>query len=728
MHDTAIDPMAHASAEEPDVKALQEQYQRAWTQNPHWLADIARAEDIRYQRWPGQSEDGLKHQELLPEGHLARPYDRAPDCRVPLVDGTINELVDLEYGAFWAARVNIKPIHTTKLTAQQVAEWRAMISWIIHGPLKRNLSDLVEFAAQMTWTIGKTFLHPSWRAVNGLRMEYLTLEQILQFAMAAPEDSAFAQLPELIANEDYEETAVELFQQFYPHIKKTKARQVVRDLRSEGKAEFPVPEVVENSPALSVLIPGVDIIYPVETTEVQRGRAFFVRAFMSEADLLSMKNSPDPEERWDGGFVDACIKYTKGAVSDNSDIEQTRRDENAELIEVVHAYVRGVDDSGVAGVWCTVFSPHLNRKGATGYGEEPMYGKHYLLDYAHGEYPLILKQTEVVGRNPDDARGVSSVLATQQMQLKRQRDACAIFAEMNTTPPLLKKGTRASKLPPELGPLGIINVSTEGEWSKMDLAGEPKMALIIEEKVRAESKEYYGIPMIDAPLSAGQQRRQRFVNRSMIVWGEVLKQLSILTYQNLSPEELQEMLGKAPLLTVDMLKKQNLILWFDVRSMDNEWVKELIGQIIQLLQVDTGGVVDRAKLMTILLSYLDPTLADEVTTDQAGAAQAVFDKVRNDVMAIMDGNQPPLTQNDPTAAMKLQFVQQIIGSNMNYQLLLNERSPQFNPMLAKNMETYMQNLQHNHQEMVTSKMQGRLGVSNVGQSPIGQGSGVPAGR
>lgn len=709
MNDTATDSLAH-TADTPDIDALLEEYNRAWTQNPSWLADLAIAEDIRYTRWAGQSSDGLKHQEILPEGQRAKPYDLAPDCRVPLADETINALVDLEYAAFWSARINVKPNHVSRLTAQQMAEWRAIVSWIIHGPLKESLIDTVEFAAQLTWSIGHCFLHPAWRKANGLRLQSLKLDQILQLAQTAPEDSILQTVPALVMDPEMEQVAVELFQQLYPHISVKRARQVVRDLRNEGEAYFPVPEVVENRPELSVLIPGIDLLAPVEMTDVQKSRIWFLRCFMVEADLLAMKNTPDEEERWSPEFVDACIEFTKGDVSDGS-AAQTRQDTNSQNIEIIHAYVRGVDDDGVPGIYCTVLSPHLakipahRRQGEGG----QLFGKHYLCDYAHGQYPLVVKRSEVVGRRPEDARGVPEVLATQQLQLKRQRDACAIYAELNTTPPLKKKGQRASKLPPELGPLGIINVTQSDEWEKLDLAGEPKVAMMIEDKVRAESKEYYGIPLLDAPLSAGQQRRQRFVNRSLMTWGVALWQLSVLTYQNLSPAELEELLGRAPLLSADLLKKHQLALWFDVRAMDNDWVKELVGQIIQLLSVDTGGVVDRSKLMGILLSYLDPTLADEVTMDKAGAAQAVFEKVREDVLQIMAGNEAIYVENDPTAQMKQQFAMQIVKANPRYMTQI--QNDQRTQMLA---EKYMANLQHSYQETVLSKQQGRLGVSPLG--------------
>jgi hypothetical protein len=177
------------------------------------------------------------------------------------------------------------------------------------------------------------------------------------------------------------------------------------------------------------------------------------------------------------------------------------------------------------------------------------------------------------------------------------------------------------------------------------------------------------------------------------------------------------------------LLKHQINLAFNSRTLDMDWIKEVGNQIVQLMQFDRGGTIDTNKLVQLWLSWIDPTLAQEITTDKQGAANAIFQRVQADIMAIMDGNKPQLVENDPTAQMKLQFAQQIVSQNPKYAMNLMEtfpngvKNPQFNPMLAENFQTYIANLQHNVQEMVTSKIQGRLGVSDVGNAPVQQGAG-----
>ena len=384
------DAGAYMSDGEPDIAVIQEEYQYTWNQDPDATTRIARAEDIRYSRWPGQSDDGLKHQELMPEGKRALPYDRAPDTRVPLVDSLILDLVDLEYAAFWNARVKTAPVTASRLTAAQAAEWRQIISWMIHGPLRASLIDSVEFASQVMNTIGWVVLHPHWRQTMQMRLVRLNFQEIVQMSAQAPEQSILQQAPLLIADPNSEEAAVGLLQQLFPNLKKPRARRVIQELRQGEEAEFPVPDQVENVPELEVLVPWQDFILPIESTaRPDRARRMWRRVFLNTSDLEARAR----EEEWHQDFVDALLK-TKGQAMENGTAVEHDLDENQQLMEIVYDYARQVDEDGVQGIYCTVFSPHVQASTA---GKQ-LYGAHWLLDDSHGEYPFIFLQTEVTGR------------------------------------------------------------------------------------------------------------------------------------------------------------------------------------------------------------------------------------------------------------------------------------------------------------------------------------------
>lgn len=728
----SADRLAYAKPDgKPDIRLLQDEYEYAWAQGQDVRTStwsLIHAEDVRYNRWDGRCWDGLKHAENMPSGREARPYDGAPDCRIPLADETIEAIVDILFVSFYGARVSPRPVHATKLTAQQSAEWKAVVNWMVHGPLAESLINNVEFLAQCGHTFGWCILHPSWSKRHAWQEHELTMDEVVQFCAQAPEGSIMRQIPQMIQSLDKEseDAMVEIFTGLFEGVPAKEARKAIRELRETGQCKFQMPVLVESVPSLEVLVPGIDFMAPPEMTDPQRARVLFRRKMWTTAEI----EAAELDEGWDGDFIEA-VKRTAGQGSQWTSTTEQLYDENARDIEIVEAFAFQVKD-GVPGIWRTVFSPNLRQAGhetkrENGEGEKvstttvegELYARHELVDMAHLKQPFLMYQTEVIGKRPDDARGVPEKLATQQLEMKRQRDALFIRAELETTPPLTKVGGRASKVPPEFGPLAVFNITRQGEWEWFaPPPGNPALAFQLFETIKQERDEQHGLPNAKVHPSRYQARQRRQVMRWLLVWGQALWQLSVLAYQNLSPEELEELLGHPPLLTKDLLLKQRLMMDFDVRTMDPDWVKEMMAELKEIILLDTGGTIDRSKLVSFILNYVDTTLAEEVTTDQRGAARKVFDDVRNEVAQMMLGNEAEYVDNDPTARMKLQFLQQILMQNPDYIMQLHPHSKVFNPRKAELVQKYSQSLQQSVNQQ-DNRLVGRIGVKPVALDKAG---------
>ena len=172
-----------------------------------------------------------------------------------------------------------------------------------------------------------------------------------------------------------------------------------------------------------------------------------------------------------------------------------------------------------------------------------------------------------------------------------------------------------------------------------------------------------------------------------------------LVQEYLGDEELQRIAGISPGLPTSQTEIQgayDFAVKFDVRELDSDYVIGKMKAIIDLLPIDTAGTVD-------------PVLGQSVMSDQRGASQKTFDKVNQDVALMALGNEAAYTENDPTAAMKMQFMQQIVQGNPKYQEAL-QGDERFQALL----ENYGKNLQQSvTQEQ--NKMIGRIGVQPVNQ-------------
>jgi len=153
-------------------------------------------------------------------------------------------------------------------------------------------------------------------------------------------------------------------------------------------------------------------------------------------------------------------------------------------------------------------------------------------------------------------------------------------------------------------------------------------------------------------------------------------------------------------------KKYNFTLNFDVRELDNEFVEKKLQAISQfVLPEDTMGIVDRTKLIRKKLQVIDPTLADELVIEQAEASQQMFDEMNSQVALMSLGNQPNFVESDPSAGIKMQFVQQIIQGNPKYQKQMQE-----DEQFAQLVQQFAQNLQMSITQQQNAQI-GRIGVN-----------------
>ena len=721
------DQLAQAQ-DKPNISALQREYELAWTQDDDANGRLVSVERVRYARWLGQSWDGLKHQDELEKLDLeARPYDGAPDTRIFLADGIINDLVDVFYAGFWNARLKVTPTTARTLNAAEAAELRAIINWLKYGPLCSALVMDVERAAQVMCTVGWCVAHPTWRQQAQIRRQVVTSETVAQAVAKLDPQSAMAKLPVLIKDPATQEAAVELVRMVLPDLDAKEAGRMVRELREKDQTEYETVERSNVGPEIGILCPWYHFVAPLEASANPKyGRLGFVRELIPEWAIEERASA----EGWDQeGFKEALLKTKGMTLAPGTSVEEVL-DENEMFCEVVYAFAWQVNEAGAPGVYCTVFSPHVTEvapKAESKRVQGKIYGKHWLLDLGHKHRPFVDFLMEVTGWRPNDSRGVPDICATKQMEIKQQRDALFINSQLSNTPPLVKQGTAASKLPPEFGPFAIVNASGGNPWTPLLLTqgSKPELAFKLYELVQKEAEDYYGIPRADTPPGRSQGRLQRYVMRWLAGWSEIFWQLSVLAYQRMTKEELTQILGRAPLLTADLIARHQLMLWWDVRTMDPEWMEKLLKLVAEIAQMDTGGTIDHNKYVSLALAFLDPGIAEELTTDQEGAKQKVFRETRDEVNNIALGNKPLLTEKDPTAKMKQGFVGQILQGNPAFQKLLLPKlangadNPEHDPERAKNLDTFLKNLQHSYQETVLSKVQGRLGVADVGQQANG---------
>jgi len=694
------------TSKEPDIDRLLSEFELAGG----YLSRTWRAESSdksRFTRWNGQHPSGRKKRELL--GDACLPWDNAADTRQPLVDGIIRDLAAVLTTA--GARAQVKAIPSSAANEAKAGQVSKLVNHF-RQQRRRELGRERDLIASYLLSYGLAVWHVGWERRVSYTRTQISLEQI---ANEFPQGPALVQL---VLDPTLEDSAVEAAMSLVNTLSKAQARRVVRDLRNKATAEVPRPYVTYHGPEWTARKVNEDIFFPASTTDMQRARCIFVRDFLNETELRENVLT----DGWDADWVDAALK-TRGQVVtwDDSlsnvihegDAYSTvgRTDTKDQLVEVIWAYVRTVDGDDVPEVCCTVFCPNA-AKDSSG---KKIWAKHGPVGYSHGKYPFVEVQQERVSRRLMDSRGVPEVSATWQDEVKTQCDMLEDRATLEVNPTLLVPPTKFGQKY-RIGPGVKVEKQLGGNKGLEYLeppSGNPELAFQVIAMVLRRSAEYWGLPHPEVVPAKWQARIQAAVENFLAAEEEVCAQTLQLAQQYLTEEELQRIGGGLdgfPTTPADIAGEFDFQLVFDARDLDMDFTFKKLDAISKLVVPnDRGGAIDYSKLTALALASIDATMAQTILQDQQGASGKVFESVNRDVAFMALGNEPQYPQNDPTAAMKRQFLQVIVQGNPKYQQAL-QGDERFRAL----MENYDKSLKQSEMQTGQNVVTGRTGVKPVG--------------
>jgi len=699
------DKLSRAS-EKPDVLELHSEYRKA-------IDDGFTSERLDYcdkQRlavWDGQSKDFKKHSD---DESSAFPWEGAADTRQRLVDTTIRTLTDLLMVSFRRAQVRINPVEAGD--SESAAALNTLFRWLVGSKLYNELQKEAELYGEYALTYGYSAMFVGWEQSSILKPQEITMEALSAMSEQGGAEMGFtSEIVEMIQDPEFDNQVAELFVGLVPNVKKRRALKMVKELRETGATEVPIAEMNKNQPVCVALKPFEDIVFPDETVDLQKARVIFRKTYMTEVELRAKIQEDD----WDEKFVDAAVE-TSGKSQDATNVMINATtlapsfDTNRNMIEIVHAYTRQLNDDDVPGIYCTVFSPYATQSDS----EEPLYGKHELVGYAHGNYPFVEYRRERPSRRAiTESRGVAEVSACAQSELKAQRDSIIDRTSLETIPPI--QYNRRLGMVNNLGPAVMVPVSKPGDYQPLQLtAGVPATSMQCIEMIMQDTADYYGLPHSNIPPVTTTLKQQALVNNWLCSWTEIYQQMLALSLQYLSPQEVERVTG-VPLEVKDLSTMPDFILKFDARDMNDDYVLKKLEVIAQqLLPLDAGGSIERNALVEKLVRSIAPELADEILVDQGSASQRIYNETKGELVGMMAGYEANYQEKDPAAQSKMQYLEQLVKSNPKA-LEAAQGDEQFKTLL----DNYSQSLQFSMQQQQNAQI-GRIGVK-----PIQQGQGQP---
>jgi hypothetical protein len=487
-------------------------------------------------------------------------------------------------------------------------------------------------------------------------------------------------------------------------VKPKDVKKAVRELRETGTANIPEVFVSKNQPCIVALKPYDEISFPPETIDIQKARVVFRRTFVTEVELRAMAEL----EEWSSEFVDQAVN-TAGMMSQFNDPNllpaaalinyQVKRSDN--LIELVYAYSRNIDENGVQGIYQTIFSPQS--------GSE-VYASHGLLGYAHNKYPFVIYRRERTRRAIVESRGVPEIALTDQEEIKAQHDAIRDRTAFTTLPPILVKKRLGgiNRIAPGIH----LPVTSADDYKFMPTpTGETGTAFNLIDRVEMNHAVYFGLPHPNVLPQRTQTTQQFIINNWLDVWSETFAMTFSLMLQYMEQAEIEGITGKALPQNISSISNMfDFQVKYDVRELDTNFVIEKLKAITQfVLPLDSSGVIDKNKLVKAAIEAIDPDKAKELIINQASASQQMYRDIQTDLGLMMLGNEANYVENDPAAPTKMQYLQDIMGKNQKAQ-----QSMQSDPHFRALLENYMKNLQMSVSQQ-QNKQIGRTGVTPVAQ-------------
>jgi hypothetical protein len=255
-----------------------------------------------------------------------------------------------------------------------------------------------------------------------------------------------------------------------------------------------------------------------------------------------------------------------------------------------------------------------------------------------------------------------------------------------------------------------LPVSTPDDYQFLEPPrGNPQLAFNLIETVKHNCAEYFGLqhPQIQPERTAMMQ--QVMIDNWLSVWARIYQQIFQLSLQYMDSAEVQritnyELSQKAS----DIAGQFDFAVSFDVNELNPAWVSEKLSAITQfVIPLDSGGIIDRNKLIMKICESISPDIAKEIVIDQATATQKLEKEVKTDLALMLLGMEPQYVENDPTAEAKMQIMQQVMQQNPKAAM-----AAQTDQTFGMIFQNYTKNLQMSV-EQEKNKQIGRQGISPI---------------
>jgi hypothetical protein len=681
------------------------------------FSERERLGQVRFCQWPGQSEDGRKHD----GAKRALPFDGASDTRPFMADGIINFIVAELSTA--ASRATARDTGMESTDSQGGGFNSTLIKWLVMNQWT-DYRKQIELAVQYAYgdSPGACVFWTDWCEDKEVSLQKLTIDELAaqigaQMNPDAPEEEQLNTLDMLFDPSRAEDLKAALAA-YYPNLSTGRIAKVVRSIYKGEDAEFPVPRVKSAIPKMRALRLFKDIFFDRSVEDIQKAPVVALANYYSEAGVREQA----AKYGWNKKFVDGLLASGKGRSAFNDSALtsavaaiSTQAEPDNELFEVLTVYTRAVNEDGIPGVYWQTISYFV---------KDPATDRN-LFDRSHGEYPFDYYSRESLTACLVDSRGVAEIVQTDQNSVKLLDDSFEDHTQQATNPVRkIPKGYPAGTF--RWGPLAEMEIGPRDATNVgyIDPPAYPQANKDHYLRMRTKVSQYWGIPFEDVNERFLVMYSQQRVDGLLHVLRQVFVRAVQLMDQFMEPEQIARITGQS-VQSLNQNRRQrseiqgkyDLSLTFDVRDLDMEFLIKKVDTALKIRQLDPSQRINIGAIAVNAIASLDPNWAQDAVRSEAQANSAEEQAAKTDLVKMLNGVQVPL-QDDPWSidpAVRKQTIEQ--------ELLLRQQNPQAFPPVSQAAAALIGDYLKNLEQMGSQQQNaitGRTGVEPTDLAALGQ--------
>jgi hypothetical protein len=489
----------------------------------------------------------------------------------------------------------------------------------------------MELGANYLLEKGIMVSYVGWKREKRTYLQDVSIDQLVQ---ASPE------MADMIMSGIDDKMLIDLILQAFPNMTSKRAKKFLKDIRKTGKASIPIPRMSVDCPVVHSCAPDGEVLFPPYVIDPQAAPYVFWRTFLTAQELEKKVST----EGWDEEWVDDAIDNLRGKDSYYLDGQKVKRftklplTNDNELVMVVYAYQRLIDEDGAEGIYCTVFNPNVDG-----------YAKTELLN-GYDNYPFVVTRLSNNQKRMYEVQTFPDILRGAQLQIKTERDSRIDRASLATLPPIMHP---AGRPPSEWGPGRRVPYRRLGEIAFGPTPPSDNGSMEVELSMAAQADRAVGLDL-NSPISA--VRQQFFVNKYLDHVKDVLG-LAWKLFQRMGPDEVFFQVTGNPnpqtMTKGSPDENYSLTVSFDSLSADPENAESRMKQIGSLVQFDRNGRIDMDKFLEFAAMSIDPVFGDYVLQPAEEATAKVQKQVTDDLAKIYAGIEVPAQPNGAQIAMQM---------------------------------------------------------------------------